>query len=287
MMPSLEKSPLVSVEWLAENLDSVKLIDASWRMPGEPAGRIAYDERHIPGAIFFDIDEIADRTTDLPHMLPTAGEFSSAVGGMGISSDDTVVIYDDVGIFSSPRAWWTFRAMGHQHVVVLNGGLKAWVAAGLPVTDETPDAQPASYRATLDRRLISDATDIRAAADRAQSEIVDARSADRFSGRAPEPRAGLISGAMPGAKNAPFDEFLQEDGTMKTPHALRAVFENAGVDLERPVISTCGSGVTAAVLALALESLGHDHWSVYDGSWAEWGKETHDRVAYPVVAGEA
>ena len=277
-------SPLVSTDWLAEHLSAVKIIDASWRMPGAGDAREDYDQRHIAGAVFFDIDDIADKTTDLPHMLPTPERFAAAVGAMGISDDDTVIVYDDQGIFSAPRVWWTFRAMGQGPVSVLNGGLKKWLAEGRDVTGAAPAAQSKEYKARPAPELIRNADHIRDVIADSDAQIVDARSADRFLGQAPEPRAGLISGAMPGAKNTPFNLLINEDGTLKTPDALRNVFTAAGVDLGAPAIATCGSGVTAAVIAIALESLGHKDWSLYDGSWAEWGKEENDRAAYPVIS---
>ncbi len=279
----LEERPLVSPEWLRSSFGCVKIIDASWRMPGQPPAKLDYAQRHIEGAVFFDIDEIADRETDLPHMLPSAADFEKAVGEMGISNADPVVVYDDAGIFSAPRVWWTFRAMGHRNVAVLDGGLKGWIDAGGDVTDVPPDVLPTDYRAAPDPDAVSTHEDIRAAATRSGPAIVDARPPDRFSGAAAEPRPGLVAGAMPGAKNLPQASLVTADGAMKTAEALRALFIAAGVDPDQPLIATCGSGVTAASIALAAEALGRQRWSVYDGSWAEWGKETHDRVAYPVV----
>ncbi len=276
-------TPLVSTDWLTENIDAIKLIDASWRMPGAGVARDDYDRRHMPGAVFFDIDAVADKSTDLPHMLPAPDAFARAVGGMGVSNKDAVVVYDDQGLFSAPRVWWTFRAMGHEDVAVLDGGLKKWLAEGRDVTDAAPAIPPAEYKATLQADLVRDASRVRAAIKDGTRQMIDARSADRFAGAAPEPRAGLLPGAMPGARNTPFDTLLNDDGTMKAPDALKDVFAAVSVDLDAPAIATCGSGVTAAVIALALESLGHRQWSLYDGSWAEWGKEDHDRADFPIV----
>ncbi len=280
-------TPLVSTDWLAENLDTVKIIDASWRMPGVGDARDDYDKRHIPGAVFFDIDAIAEKSTDLPHMLPAPETFAAAVGAMGISENDAVVVYDDQGLFSAPRVWWTFRAMGHERVTVLDGGLKKWLAEGRTVTDVMPAPRPADYQPSPQPDLVRSASAVRDIIANNSGNIIDARGADRFNGEAAEPRAGLISGAMPGAKNVAFNLLLNEDGTLKEAGALKAAFESAGVDISAPAVTTCGSGVTAAVLALALERLGHTRWSLYDGSWAEWGKEENDRVAYPVVAGDS
>ncbi len=276
-------TPLVSTDWLAENIDAVKVIDASWRMPGAGVAREDYDVRHIPGAVFFDIDAIADQETDLPHMLPAPEAFAAAVGAMGISDNHAVVVYDDQGLFSTPRVWWTFRTMGHESVAVLDGGLKKWIAEGRAVSDAASAAKPASYNARMQTDLVRGADEVRAVVADGSSQIVDARSADRFQGQAPEPRAGLLSGAMPGARNTPFDTLINDDGTLKAPAALKEIFTAAGVDLGTPATTTCGSGVTAAVVALALESLGHRQWSLYDGSWAEWGKEEHDRADYPII----
>lgn len=252
-------------------------------MPGAGNARDDYDRRHIPGAVFFDIDAIADTSTDLPHMLPSPKAFSDAVGAMGISDNHAVVVYDDQGLFSAPRVWWTFRAMGHGQVAVLDGGLKKWLAEGRPVSNAASDIQPAKYNATLQPNLVRGAGDVRTALKEHTAQIIDARSAERFQGRAPEPRTGLLSGAMPGAKNAPLDLLLNDNGALKGSDALKDIFASVGIDLDAPAITSCGSGVTAAVVALALESLGHRQWSLYDGSWAEWGKEEHDRNAYPIV----
>ena len=285
-MPITLPTPLATSDWLSRNLAAVKIIDASWRMPGAGAARDDYDERHIPGAVFFDIDAIADTSSELQHMLPAPNAFADAVGGMGISNANAVVVYDDQGVFSAPRVWWTFRAMGHERVAVLDGGLRKWRAEGRDVTAAAPTVQRATYAATPTPDIVRHAVDVQRAVTSGALQIIDARSADRFYGRAPEPRAGLLSGAMPGAKNAPFDLLLNDDGTMKAPGALKEIFVAAGVDLGAPAITSCGSGVTAAVIALALESLGHRQWSLYDGSWAEWGKEGNDRNAYPIVIGQ-
>ncbi|NOX83042.1 MAG: 3-mercaptopyruvate sulfurtransferase [Alphaproteobacteria bacterium] len=281
-----EFGPLVSTAWLAENLDrpDVKTIDASWRMPGSPPARGDYDARHINGAVFFDIDAIADRSNPLPHMLPTPAEFEAAAGGLGVSHNDRLVIYDDQGIFSAARVWWTFRAMGHGAVAVLNGGLPKWRADGGSVTSESPAITPATYKADPQLHMISDADDIRAALNSEQSSVVDARPAARFFADAPEPRAGLRSGRMPGAHNLPFGALLNDEGTMRAE--IATLFADAGADLKHPVITTCGSGVAAAVLSLALETIGHRRHSLYDGSWTHWGDEGNAERDFPVTAGK-
>ena len=276
--------PLVSANWLAANLRAtdIRVVDASWRMPGNPPARTEHLKRRIPGAVFFDLDEIADKASGLPHMLPSPERFSEAVGALGIASDHRVIIYDDAGIFSAARVWWTFRALGHDQVSVLDGGLPKWLREGGAV--ETGEATPSGvrYGAASDRKLSRNHDDVRAALRDATSIVVDARPAPRFDAEAPEPRPGLRRGHMPGARNIPHASVLTGDGTMKRPDDLRAIFEAEGYSPERPVIATCGSGVTAAVLALALEVIGASQVGLYDGSWTEWGRETNDAVRFPV-----
>ncbi|MEO1251952.1 MAG: 3-mercaptopyruvate sulfurtransferase [Pseudomonadota bacterium] len=276
-------APLVSTDWLHANLDAARIIDASWRMPGEPPAYKDYQRRHISGAVFFDIDALADKSTDLPHMLPSPSDFENAVGALGVNEDDAVVVYDDQGLFSAPRVWWTFRAMGHARVAVLDGGLRKWIAEGRAVDDRAPRPSPQRYKASPKRDLVADAETVRTAIADAAPRIVDARPAARFRGAAPEPRAGLRSGHMPGALNVPVDRIVRDDGTLADDAALRAAFEDAGVDVDAPIITTCGSGVTAAVAGLALEVLGHRRWRLYDASWAEWARRDHDSSVYPVV----
>ena len=275
--------PLVSPQWLIENLGTEKLVDGSWRMPGNPHARNDFDQGHIRGAVFFDIDAVADQTTELPHMLPSPERFAEAVSEMGISNTDPVIVYDDQGVFSAARVWWTFRAMGHSAVRVLNGGLPAWIALGGAVTNEKTIPKPATYKVPQTPSLVTEHCAVRSAVTDDDSQILDARPPARFEGLAQEPREGLISGAMPGAKNIPYTSLIDDDGWMKSESALKTVFDAAGVRLSSPIITTCGSGVTAAIIALALARLGHQQWSLYDGSWAEWGKETNDRVEYPII----
>ncbi len=280
--------PLVSTAWLAENLgrSDVKIIDASWRMPGAAPARGDYDARHINGAVFFDINEISDRSSPLPHMLPTPTAFEAAAGALGVSPNDTIIVYDDHGIFSAARVRWTFQAMGHGAVAVLNGGLPKWRADGGSVTSEAPAITPATYKAHPQLHMVSDAADIRAALNSDQSSVVDARPAARFFADVPEPRAGLRSGHMPGAHNLPFGVLLNDDGTMRAADEIAALFANAGADLKLSIITTCGSGVAAAVLSLALETIGHHRHSLYDGSWTHWGDEGNAERDFPVAAGK-
>jgi thiosulfate/3-mercaptopyruvate sulfurtransferase len=272
-----ERSWLTETEDLAAELDApdIVIIDASWHMPDEKRDAHAeYLEEHIPGAIFFDIDEIADTKSKLPHMLPPPEKFSSRMRSMGIGDGARIVVYDSKGMFSAPRVWWTFRVMGHDDVTVLNGGLPKWKREGLPLESGEPRLR--STRHFTSRRnadLVRDVSDIKALLRDHSAEIVDARSADRFEGRAPEPRAGLRSGHIPGAHNVPYGKLLNQDGTLKSSAELEAAFAEAGVDLTKPVVTSCGSGITASLLALALANIGHRRTAVYDGSWAEWGAD--------------
>lgn len=279
--------PLVSTQWLGEHLGEarLKVIDGSWRMPGQGSAQDDYGRRHIPGAVFFDIDAVSDTGSPLPHMLPPQAVFEHAAGALGVSDKDRVVVYDDQGLFSAARVWWTFRAMGHAEVAVLNGGLPKWLAEERPTTADAPAIASVVYEAAPVQALRRTAGQVRAALSEKSASVVDARPAARFSGAAPEPRAGLRSGRMPGAINVPFSALIDEGGALHAPAAVRAVFETAGADLSLPVITTCGSGVTAAVLSLALEAAGHYNHGLYDGSWTEWGDERHDDKDWPVVAG--
>lgn len=276
--------PLVSTEWLAERLrqDDVQIIDASWWMPAEGrSGRSEYAQAHIPGAIFFDIDAIADRTVDLPHMLLPPAKFAREVSRMGLKRRAAIVAYDSFGVRAAARLWWTLRAMAFPQVFVLDGGLKAWVAEGRPVESGQVEWPGTTLLDISDLELVRDIEAVRCHLDSRDAQIVDARGAARFRGEVPEPRAGLRSGHMPGALNVPFDSLLNADGRMKPAAELAQIFEAAGVDLDRPIVTTCGSGVTASVVSLALARLGRDRAAVYDGSWTEWG----GRADTPVVTG--
>ncbi len=266
---------LVSTDWLAQHLQDpdLRVLDASWYLPA--TGRDAkaeYAAGHIPGARFFDIDAIADTSSSLPHMAPAPEMFVARLRAMGVGDGSQVVVYDGSGLFSAARVWWTFRLMGKIDVAVLDGGYPKWRAEGREV--ETQPLPPRDRHLTVSRQadLVKDVTQVGHAAKLAEAEIIDARPAARFRGEAPEPRPGLRSGHIPGSKNVPFTSLLNADGTMKPVAELAAVFAAAGVDLGRPAITTCGSGVSAAVLSLALERLGHRGHALYDGSWAEWGR---------------
>lgn len=266
--------PLVSTTWLAQHLGDldVQIIDASWWMPAEKrSGQAEYLERHIPGAIFFDIDAITDKASDLPHMLPSPEAFAIAAGQLGLLRDAKLVIYDTFGIRSAARVWWTLRVMGFEHVFVLDGGLKAWEANGLQLVSTPTLLRPTRLQPAFRQELVRSAGEVTAILDDQPQQMVDARSAARFRGEVPEPRAGLRGGHMPGARNLPFDRLLTLDGLMKSADEITAVFQAAGVTLGAPIVTTCGSGVTASVLALALARLGYGDVPVYDGSWSEWG----------------
>lgn len=270
--------PLVSADWLVSHLTApdVRVLDCTWFMPDAPrTGRQAYDSNHIPGARFFDIDDVADSDTALPHMLPPPEKFSSRVRKMGLGDGHRVICYDQNGFVASARVWWMFRVMGHADVAVLDGGFEAWRKAGGAIEDLPPLYQADRHFTVRPRRdLVRDLDQMRQAVDGAGAQIVDARSAPRFRGEAAEPRPGLRSGHIPGSLNLPYGQLIAADGCMKSDADLRAEFEKAGVDLSKPIINTCGSGVTAAVLALAQSVAGHDGAAVYDGSWTEWGAET-------------
>jgi thiosulfate/3-mercaptopyruvate sulfurtransferase len=273
---------LVSTGWLAAHLDDpdLRILDASWYMPatGRDA-RAEYDEGHIPGARFFDIDEISDARSDLPHMAPPPEKFIARLRAMGVGDGHQVVVYDGAGLFSAARVWWLFRLMGKQDVAVLDGGLPKWRAEGRPLDDLPPFVRDRHMTVQRQAHLVRDVTQVAAAAKLNDHEILDARSPGRFAGAEPEPRPGMRAGHIPGSKNVHYATLLNADGTMKDPNALRDVFAAAGADLSKPVITTCGSGVTAAIISLALERVGHKDHSLYDGSWSEWGMYRDLRVA--------
>ncbi len=284
MTPSPQDDPrtLVSTDWLARHLrdPDLRVLDASWYLPAQNRDAKAdYAAAHIPGARFFDIDEISDQRSDLPHMAPPSEKFISRMRAMGVGDGHQVVVYDGAGIFSAARVWWTFRLMGKLDVAVLDGGLPKWQAEGREIEDMPPIIRDRHMTVSRQNQLVKDVTQVAHAAKLGEAEILDARSAARFRGEAPEPRAGLRSGHIPGSKNIPFAEVLNPDGTMKEPAALKAVFQAAGVDLTKPAITSCGSGVTAAILSLALERIGHRNHALYDGSWSEWGMYDDLRVA--------
>ncbi|MEM6677668.1 MAG: 3-mercaptopyruvate sulfurtransferase [Pseudomonadota bacterium] len=267
--------PLVSTDWLAERLGApdLRVLDGSYYLPTEGVdARAIYDEGHVPGARFFDIDDVSDEKAALPHMVPPPEKFVSRVRAMGIGEGHRVVVYDQKGLFSAARVWWMFRLFGHKDVAVLDGGLPKWRAEGRALESEAPDPRDRHFLARRDATLIRDVTQVALQVKLGEEQIVDARSPSRFRGEEPEPRPGLRAGHIPGARSLHYATLLNDDGTMRDLGALRSAFEGAGVDLARPVITTCGSGVTAAILTLALTRIGHNRHALYDGSWAEWGQ---------------
>ncbi|MBV1895556.1 MAG: 3-mercaptopyruvate sulfurtransferase [Rhodobacteraceae bacterium] len=265
---------LVSTNWLAAHLKDpdLRILDASWYMPADGRDpRAEYDAAHVPGARFFDIDDISDQRSDLPHMAPPVEKFMSRMRGMGVGDGHQIVVYDGAGLMSAARVWWHFKLMGQPNIAVLDGGFPKWQAEGREIEDMPPIVRDRHMTVRVQNHLVRDVTQVSAASKLGDHEIIDARAAARFRGEVAEPREGLRSGRIPGSRNVPFVDLLNADKTMKDPDALRTVFTAAGVDLSKPAITTCGSGVTAAIISLAMERVGKSDHSVYDGSWSEWG----------------
>ena len=275
---------LVTTAWLAERLASpdIKIVDATYMMPGNGRdARAEYTARHIPGAVFFDIDDIAADNTPLPHMLPTPEKFSSKVRKLGLGDGARIIVYDTHGLFSAARAWWMFRTFGHTDVAVLDGGLPKWLADGYPVTEKLACDRPhppgdRHFTARFNATLLRDAGQLAQtiAGNGQAAQIMDARSQGRFAGTEPEPRPGLRPGHIPGSHNLPYAALLNTDHTLKSASALKECFKAAGIDLDKPIIASCGSGLTACILALAAYVAGRQDVAVYDGSWAEWGGQS-------------
>jgi thiosulfate/3-mercaptopyruvate sulfurtransferase len=276
--------PLVSTTWLQDHLNApdVRIVDGSTHLPTEGRdARAEYRQAHIPGAVFFDIDEICDENSSLPHMLPHPVKFSARMRKLGLGDGSRIVVYDTKGLFSAARVWWMLRVMGHDDVVVLDGGLPKWTAEGRPIEDLPPPPRERHFTVRFDSALVRSVDEVKRALESGKEQVVDARPAGRFEGRDPEPRPGLRSGHMPGSRSLPWETLLGPDGALLDAEALAERFKAAGVDLAKPVVTSCGSGVTAAILALALARLGHWRTPVYDGSWAEWGS----REDLPVATG--
>jgi thiosulfate/3-mercaptopyruvate sulfurtransferase len=266
---------LVDTAWLAGHLAApdVRVVDASWYLPAQKRdARAEYAAGHIPGAVFFDIDEIADTDNPLPHMLPSPEKFSARVRKLGLGDGCRIVVYDGAGLFSAARVWWMFRVFGHGDVAVLDGGLPKWLAEGRRVEALPPNPGERHFTARVNTLLVRELDQMRANLKSKREQVLDARSAGRFAGTDPEPRPGMRSGHVPGSCNLPFNRLIDaKTGTMLPADALRRQFVEAGIDLERPIVTTCGSGVSASALALGLYLLGRDDVAVYDGSWSEWG----------------
>jgi thiosulfate/3-mercaptopyruvate sulfurtransferase len=275
--------PLVTTDWLAAHLDdpTVRIVDATFKLPGVlPLPKDDYLAAHIPGAVFFDVDVVSDHSSPLPHMFPAAEQFGRDVGALGIGNGDTVVLYDSGGWVAAPRAWWMFLSFGHRDVRVVDGGLKKWRAEGRPVESGAVTAKPAVFKAGYDARRVRSIQQMMANVESRAEQVIDARAGERFEGRVVEPRPGLRSGHIPGARSLPYNNlFDATTGAMKPLDELRKAFAGAGVDVTRPIVTSCGSGVSAAVLTLALYRLGVENSALYDGSWAEWGQADGPPVA--------
>ncbi|MCF3640058.1 3-mercaptopyruvate sulfurtransferase [Rhizobium sp. TRM95111] len=274
---------VVSADWVEKQLGApeFRVVDASWYLPAQNRnGAAEYAAGHVPGAVFFDQDAVADHSSGLPHTVPSPDLFSAEAGKLGIAETDTIVVYDGPGIFTAPRVWWLFRTMGAKRVFVMDGGIDGWKREGRPLETDLPEPAPAVFRTTFNPHAITSFAEMRGIVASGERQIADARSAGRFSGEEPEPRDGMRSGHMPGARNLPSGIF-SEGGRLKDLAGLRQTLEGAGIDLSKPVVTSCGSGVTAAIITLALQSLGHEDNTLYDGSWSEWGS----RDDTPVVTG--
>ncbi len=276
----MAQDPIISTSWLKDHLDApdVVIIDSSWYLPAmERDAKTEYSQEHIPGALFMDIDAVSDQNSPLPHMMPDPHMFSSQMRKMGIGDGQTIVVYDGMGIFSAARVWWMFRAFGVKSVFVLDGGLPAWKEEGYPVSGEVPARMERHFTAILNNDMVRSLNEVQDALETSSHLVLDARAPERFKGLAPEPRESVRAGHMPGALNLPFG-LLLNDGKLRSKEDLQNIFAQAGVDASTPVITSCGSGVTAAVINLALVQAGFTKNALYDGSWTEWGSSSKTEV---------
>ncbi|WP_025898587.1 3-mercaptopyruvate sulfurtransferase [Sneathiella glossodoripedis] len=277
---------LVSTEWLSLNMSApdIRIVDASWYLPGENRdAKAEFEKAHIPGAVFFDIDEIADTDVDLPHMIPAPEKFSSKLRKLGLGDGNRIVVYDGSGIRSAARAWWMIRLFGHDDVAILDGGFAKWQAEGRPISDMPSHPAERHFTSRMNSLMVKDKDQVLRNVEVARAQVLDARSKGRFEGSEAEPREGLRGGHIPGSYNLPFNELLTDEGTLKSGEELRAAFETSGIDIKKPVITSCGSGITACVLAFGLHMIGHRDTAVYDGSWTEWALDEN----LPVQNGSA
>jgi thiosulfate/3-mercaptopyruvate sulfurtransferase len=265
---------LVSTEWLSQNMSApdIRLVDASWYMPADNRNpKAEFDACHIDGAVFFDVDDLSDTDNPLPHMVPSPEKFSSRMRKLGIGDGNRIVIYDNSGVRSSARAWWMIRLFGHTDVSILDGGLQKWVAEGRPTSDLPSPPKERHFTSRMNSLMVREKAQVRRNLETNKEQVLDARATPRFEGAVEEPRPGLRSGRIPGSLNLPFNQLYNDDGTLLDGPTLQAAIEGAGIDMKKPVITSCGSGITACVLAFALHLVGHRFVSVYDGSWTEWG----------------
>lgn len=276
-----KKKSIVSAEWLHKHLEApdIKILDGSWYLPTlNRQPKLEYNSEHIPGALFFDVDEVCDLESDLPHMLPSPEKFASRVMSLGIGDGHRVVVYDGHGLFSAARVWWMFKVFGFEDIVILDGGMPLWKKAGFEVSSKVKSVQKYHFTARKNSLMIADSRDVESASSDEITQILDARTPERFFGKVEEPRPGLRRGHIPNSVNIPFQDLLKTDGTLKSDLELKFIFDNAGINLSKPIVTSCGSGVTAAILNLALESLGAKRVSLYDGSWCEWGRDAKFEV---------